>query len=752
MDVRIRRSIVAIVLALISAHGSADSPPLPETGTIRGLPVEGLRYTTPTQSGLTNASGEFHYLRRERVTFSVGSVVIGTTFARPQLSLFDIAGMRPPRTESRLRAELGNPKITAFDRVVLSTILLLVLDNDQHPRNGINLGQWDDLLRYANINLNVDSSDPGEFVKSVLNTLPDFFGDNDYRISSQRDALWILYDSLNIKVPMQAMSLKTVDSNGDGESDEIYAITYDPTGNPISEYVDQNNDGVFEYIRKSTFGIALGPESSEWRVGLVSGGTRLLRTRTAKYQDAERILTSLQLQDFDNDGAFKTWWSTVNTYDDHGRLRRHDSAFDNNSDGVTSQLKLEIYDYDLAGNLTHKSEQSTYHLFGCHSFYYNDKNQLRSVLRDCASSGEKRQELITIGYDETGSWNSLLTEKINAQQITTERAFNVFVNGKSKQPLLERLQRDQDLDGEFDFVKETAFRYLNDERPLSKWLKQDTDGDNELDYLESDVYFYDEKKYLIRLEKNKDTNADQNPDYQEITIYTNDENGWPLQTVQNFDNDADGVIDKKIIRSCIFDIWGNCTDDRTETDLNADGSFDSVTRLRTKYDERGNQLLWFFQNDRDADGIPEENLKQVYGFDENGFRNLFMAYTDEDGDGTFDRLRVGTATFDKNGNQLRNLFRIFNDLNAPPEYQQLMVSTYGAFNNKLTEESRDPDSEAIRSMTTFVYDVDNRLKSVLRRSDYDQDGVFITESTVKYEYVPITDGLRYIYQYFEPGT
>ena len=40
-------------------------------------PVEGLKYTTKTQSGLTDSSGIFKYKKREYITFYVGNIQLG---------------------------------------------------------------------------------------------------------------------------------------------------------------------------------------------------------------------------------------------------------------------------------------------------------------------------------------------------------------------------------------------------------------------------------------------------------------------------------------------------------------------------------------------------------------------------------------------------------------------------------------------------------------------------------------------------
>ena len=82
---------LTISTALLSACGggggggesssSTDNSSV-RTGSFIDSAVEGLRYSTPTRSGLTNALGEFKYLDGEQVTFQIGGTVLGITDAQ----------------------------------------------------------------------------------------------------------------------------------------------------------------------------------------------------------------------------------------------------------------------------------------------------------------------------------------------------------------------------------------------------------------------------------------------------------------------------------------------------------------------------------------------------------------------------------------------------------------------------------------------------------------------------------------------
>ena len=59
-------------------------------GVFVDSPVQGLTYQTGSQRGMTNASGTFSYLAGETITFSVGSIVLGSALAKPFMTPLDL--------------------------------------------------------------------------------------------------------------------------------------------------------------------------------------------------------------------------------------------------------------------------------------------------------------------------------------------------------------------------------------------------------------------------------------------------------------------------------------------------------------------------------------------------------------------------------------------------------------------------------------------------------------------------------------
>jgi len=91
------------------------------TGVLVDSAVEGVSYSTATQSGTTNTAGEFSYLEGEQVTFSIGATELPTVDAAPQVSPVDMA------------AGSTNPEDTTTN----IARLLQSLDSDGNPENGI---------------------------------------------------------------------------------------------------------------------------------------------------------------------------------------------------------------------------------------------------------------------------------------------------------------------------------------------------------------------------------------------------------------------------------------------------------------------------------------------------------------------------------------------------------------------------------------------------------------------------------------
>ena len=95
------------------------------TGSFAG-PVVGLKYQTPTFSGLTNEKGEFFYNEGERIAFFIGKTSIGSVVGAPRVNLAQIVS----RVDGNIQ-KLMDPGLTNIAR------FLCTLDVDGDLNSGI---------------------------------------------------------------------------------------------------------------------------------------------------------------------------------------------------------------------------------------------------------------------------------------------------------------------------------------------------------------------------------------------------------------------------------------------------------------------------------------------------------------------------------------------------------------------------------------------------------------------------------------
>jgi predicted acyl esterase len=114
-----------------ASQGSDMSTTSAPTGLLTGVfagPAAGLKYQTPSVSGVTNARGEFTYRAGEAVTFLVGRLVLGAAPGAPRMNLAQLA----PRVGGNIE-KLHDASITNLAR------LLQTLDTDGNLENGLTI-------------------------------------------------------------------------------------------------------------------------------------------------------------------------------------------------------------------------------------------------------------------------------------------------------------------------------------------------------------------------------------------------------------------------------------------------------------------------------------------------------------------------------------------------------------------------------------------------------------------------------------
>lgn len=106
------------------ASSQATTPdPTPSVGVLVDAFVAGIGYRTATQSGITNAQGEFNYLPGETVTFFIGALEFPPVPAKGIVTPLDMAQSLNP----------SSPVVLNIARLLQS------LDSDGNPANGISI-------------------------------------------------------------------------------------------------------------------------------------------------------------------------------------------------------------------------------------------------------------------------------------------------------------------------------------------------------------------------------------------------------------------------------------------------------------------------------------------------------------------------------------------------------------------------------------------------------------------------------------
>lgn len=113
------------------------------TGVFVDSAVENISYSSATQQGQTNSAGEFSYLAGESVTFNLGELLFPSTAAKAVITPIDI--LAAGRVDE--------------DAVVNMVRLLLTLDQDADPTNGIQLTDAAANVATADIDFKVSIAD-----------------------------------------------------------------------------------------------------------------------------------------------------------------------------------------------------------------------------------------------------------------------------------------------------------------------------------------------------------------------------------------------------------------------------------------------------------------------------------------------------------------------------------------------------------------------------------------------------------------
>ncbi|WNC72111.1 DUF5011 domain-containing protein [Thalassotalea psychrophila] len=530
------------------------------TGQLVGSIISGLPYQTETQSGLTNAEGQYKYLTNESISFALGDTPIGDTVGvQKELSLTDIISDAVLYTTYGQLHNLDklpdyHSDKEAFFRFNNTLSLLESIDDDSNPDNGINIPAGVvTLFNGKTINLKQHMfylagkgrryGDGDKTLKHVLQPAAAQGFIDSGNIVDYGIALDNYYRLNGIAHQFEVMVKSSTDNGEDGSIDATEVFTYDSLGNVTSYVEDDNNDGNPSYIRLVTFnenGRELSytyDEDGDGIANQISYRHYDLNGNQIKYerdQGADGNFDGISYDEFDNYGNEISY-----SYDNNGDGTINESGsstFDANGNRLTNS-----YDVDNDG-LAEQNSEYTYDERGnrLSSISYNSDKSVRTGLSQY--SYDERDNRISANYDWDGDGNFEQTE-------TTSYDIN---NNR----LIE--QRDDDNDGNIDWIS----IYSYDDLGNQVFSSYDEVGVNK------DSYYYTFDSFGNRLTYQGDDNSDGT--INDIFTHIYDSDGYMLS--QEYDWGNDGSLTYAYYYT--HNSAGNMLSRREDTD--GDGNIDKL--------------------------------------------------------------------------------------------------------------------------------------------------------------------------------
>jgi len=443
----------------------------PLTGAFIDSPVKGLRFETPTQSGLTNELGEFIYLAGETVTFYVGGTLLGVALGDDVISPFSLLGIQPLSTEFSISSALAGNEVNSFDRAINIATLLQTLDIDDNPENGIDLGTSHADLANLEISINIkarhfenqESISKAKALTGITN------------VRSYGDAAQHIYQSLGISVESNLASSFTSKQND--EQLESVNYEYNPEGQLTTENTDSNSDGATDITKTYSYddngNLAQITNSATETVETLTYDTnnniltRLIDTPHGNDSNESYLYTDNKLERFsldqNADGSVEV--STEYFYNSQGDITRYE--VDRDGDGVVDSVSSYSY---LNNSLLSYSED-------------NDNDLIPNIL-------------IAYTYDENGNRTS---QNVDLSVEGVPNTIATFTYDKNNNAI--RYEQDKDLDGLPNYIE----TYTYDKNNNRTSYKRDIDANGTWDVFTQ--YFYDRNGNRIKMLEDNDGNG-----------------------------------------------------------------------------------------------------------------------------------------------------------------------------------------------------------------------------------------------------
>ncbi len=496
--------------------------------------ISGLTYRTESLSGITDVNGGFYYRDGEQVTFCFGRHKMGSTTAKSQITLYDIAGAEPLTEADFYRSYhiSTNYFDILFEKanyraVINMAVLLQSLDYDNNLNNGIEIRpEVVKLFNKKQVNFHkrafnfYSSTSPFWVTSNTLfrnNPLYDAFIESNQSIFSEarslkfpQHALADLNSVLGLPSPSQLMRVDRNSTN--------YHLTYeyDNNGNPIyknSFYNEEShesfamwNDEGNKTYEKDFTGEKEYKYDSYGRIISEIKGTRITTYDWDKnietfeiYRDTNlvyretckttgnAIQKATRCEEDDNaDGNIDLVALTYTTYDTYGNTILVEEDYDN--DGIMDEVVS--YDYDEKGNClrTEEDRDADGVIDTTVTTVYDENSNVLLVANYAIYLGESR--IVQYQYDDNNNvtLKHSISKKSEATYIGDLDAIYEYVYDGNHLMRIEGFVDDQ-------LFHLSTYEYDTDGKMTAS--QEDSDNDGVLDTFAT--YQYDENNRLINV-------------------------------------------------------------------------------------------------------------------------------------------------------------------------------------------------------------------------------------------------------------
>lgn len=465
------------------------------TGRFIDGPVAGLRYTTPTLSGKTDANGTFVYQAGETVSFFVGDILIGRAPGAATITPFTLAGTTPPlslletnraiRTVN-LKSQAGSDRGAPVEVAANIAAFLQTLDEDGNPSNGQQIpAQIDTLATGVAIDFGLPSSEfvfNPAFRKLMADGRSAGVWNGQRAIKNPLLALDSLYSGLNL-TPAIAFNAEFISTTSSVNTRVTSA--YDVNANHFIQRTDVGDNKTIE--KKITRNFDDNGFLSFEQVDMGDNGS-IDNTTTYNFDATTGNLLSIEAGARAADGSIKPVGRSVYSYNPSGWLILEERQF--KADGVVN-VRIS-YSYDAKGNLIATTTDGNPNGTGLadgsviskNSFTYDPITGRRILAEDDFDGNGTVDATTSFQYDPTSGNLLLVTTHSNVDGKDTSNTYSYNANGLS--------QTVHRTNGTVD----RSVAYLYDAQGNQTALEFDANGDGTVD--QRQLYSYDSDGTLTR--------------------------------------------------------------------------------------------------------------------------------------------------------------------------------------------------------------------------------------------------------------